>query len=218
MVNTFLIDPNFKVSAGLLDKRRLGKQRVEAYQILQLIYDLNTLANYFKIVIPDKSSALAPWIKLVSQTYKKSSCIFVRHTIVKENNDKIEHHQIVHCYNKNDPNFSSLELPKDHKIIKLGFVNHPALRMWYHYPIALQDYINAHILEWISRGYENNMVMYNVPTSYERPAWTYDTNFHQVHRSALLNKEITRKEPPWYQKIDSFKNSPPFIDYLWPVN
>ena len=35
MVNTFLPEPSFFGSATLLDKRRLGKQRVEALQILR---------------------------------------------------------------------------------------------------------------------------------------------------------------------------------------
>jgi Pyrimidine dimer DNA glycosylase len=33
-VQTFLPDPNFEISAALLDSKRLGKQRVEAEQIL----------------------------------------------------------------------------------------------------------------------------------------------------------------------------------------
>jgi hypothetical protein len=35
MVNTFLVDSNFDKSASMLDRRRLGKQRVEAIQILK---------------------------------------------------------------------------------------------------------------------------------------------------------------------------------------
>lgn len=37
MVNTFLPSPDFRESAKLLDYRRLGKQRVEAWQILQAL-------------------------------------------------------------------------------------------------------------------------------------------------------------------------------------
>jgi hypothetical protein len=37
MVNTFYIDPNPKVTARILDDKRLGKQRVEAFQIIQAL-------------------------------------------------------------------------------------------------------------------------------------------------------------------------------------
>ena len=37
MVNTFLPYPDFQESARVLDMRRLGKQRVEAYQILRTL-------------------------------------------------------------------------------------------------------------------------------------------------------------------------------------
>ena len=37
MVNTFLPAPSFQQSAELLDSKRLGKQRVEAWQILQAL-------------------------------------------------------------------------------------------------------------------------------------------------------------------------------------
>lgn len=36
MVNTFLISSDFDKNAQLLDNARLGKQRVEAYQILNI--------------------------------------------------------------------------------------------------------------------------------------------------------------------------------------
>lgn len=37
MVNTFYIDRNPKITAKILDDKRLGKQRVEAYQIIQVL-------------------------------------------------------------------------------------------------------------------------------------------------------------------------------------
>ncbi len=36
-MQTFLPDPDFTVSAQLLDTRRLGKQRVEALQVLRAL-------------------------------------------------------------------------------------------------------------------------------------------------------------------------------------
>lgn len=37
MVNTFYIDKDPKITAKILDDKRLGKQRVEAYQIIQVL-------------------------------------------------------------------------------------------------------------------------------------------------------------------------------------
>ncbi len=49
MVNTFLVNANFRKSASLLDKKRLGKQRVEAYQILCIIWDLKYLGKKYDV-------------------------------------------------------------------------------------------------------------------------------------------------------------------------
>ena len=40
MVNTFLVHPDYSISAKILDDRRLGKQRVEAQQIIDAIIEL----------------------------------------------------------------------------------------------------------------------------------------------------------------------------------
>ena len=44
MVNTFLTSSDFVQSAKNLDRARLGKQRVEPYQVLNLIQDIKLLA------------------------------------------------------------------------------------------------------------------------------------------------------------------------------
>jgi hypothetical protein len=89
--------------------------------------------------------------------------------------------------------------------------------MWYGYKPALCAYINAHIQEWISRGYLNTMKMYTLKGTEEKPSWALDKNFHQNHRGALLLKEIDRKEAPWYSKKKEFVEAPKFEGYVWPV-
>ena len=49
MVNTFLISSDFKQSAKFLDWRRLGKQRAEAFQILNIILDAYKVYEYLKV-------------------------------------------------------------------------------------------------------------------------------------------------------------------------
>ena len=43
-----------------------------------------------------------------------------------------------------------------------GWINHPASVMWKPYPDALKLYTNVIILEWIERGYNNNMEIYDI--------------------------------------------------------
>jgi len=132
-MQTFLPYSDFKKSAKCLDYRRLGKQRVEAYQIL------NTLT------INPKSR----------------------------------------------------------------WRNHPAVKMWRGYEDALRLYINCMIFEWKSRGYKNNMKIYDVDNNISFPTWFGDEKFHKSHRSNLL-----RKYPEWYEKFGWVE--PNDLPYFWP--
>jgi hypothetical protein len=87
--------------------------------------------------------------------------------------------------------------------------------MWFGYETALKSYINACIETWIGRGYKNTMATYEVPEEYERPAWTLDPNFHRTHRAALLEKELTRNEKPWYINKVDFTSAGSFTGYIW---
>jgi Pyrimidine dimer DNA glycosylase len=49
MVNTFIVNRDFKVSASKLDRARLGKQRVEAQQILDVILSLKYCSKHLDI-------------------------------------------------------------------------------------------------------------------------------------------------------------------------
>lgn len=79
--------------------------------------------------------------------------------------------------------------------------NHPAVRMWAGYEGALLMYLRAMILEWISRGYMNNMP---IPTirRYQRPHWLGDPQLHSAHRATLK-----RKNPDYY----TFDDDTPFF-------
>lgn len=198
MVNTFLVSSDFKLSARLLDWRRLGKQRVEAYQILNIINHLNYLSTCFDI---DRGDSLKNYIRRIYKKYKK--CNFTL------------------FYNTKEERYIQLRKSvkisfDEYKVINLGFCNHPAVRMWYDYPECLKHYINCHIDEWISRGYKNTMIFYDVD-DFEYPSWCLDSNFHMNHKSALLKKEIDRNEKPWYVLKEEFKNLDEFVDYIWPL-
>lgn len=152
-MQTFLPVANFRESAGYLDKSRLGKQRVEAVQIL------NTLSRSSR-----------------------------------------------------------------------GWINHPAVRMWRGYEIALKLYHDVMVTAWILRGCNNSMVRFcgfsdektydevranlaslnKLQRSAPLPLWLGREEFHLAHRSNLI-----RKDPDHYSKF--WPEVPPDLPYVWPV-
>lgn len=91
-----------------------------------------------------------------------------------------------------------------------GWSNHPATRMWRGYEPALRQYMRAIILEWIARGYKNNMEIPE-PEAYELPPWWGREEIHASHRSALLEKDIE-----YYYGNHGWEDEPK-LDYVWPV-
>ncbi|TXH18559.1 MAG: cytoplasmic protein [Hyphomicrobiaceae bacterium] len=134
-MQTFLPYPDFRRSAAVLDMRRLGKQRVEARQIL------NTLQG-----------------------------------------------------------------------LSLGWVNHPAVKMWRGHEKALAEYGEVICKEWISRGYKDTLLgSFHMDGSdvITYPSWFGQEEFHLAHRSKLLYKD-----PDWYYP---FFGELPVLEYVWPV-
>lgn len=99
---------------------------------------------------------------------------------------------------------------------KIGWMNHPAVKMWKGYEIALCEYYNCILEEWIKRGYSNNMQFLEINYSdlpIEYPWWLGNENFHRAMRSRLIEKF-----PEFYEP--KFPGDKGFNDgkYLWPVN
>lgn len=92
-----------------------------------------------------------------------------------------------------------------------GWVNHPATVMWRNYQPALRVYMRVIILEWIDRGYKNNM---EIPDSepYELPEWWGYEPLHKSHRSALLDKDFE-----FYYGMHRWEDEPK-LDYIWPYS
>ena len=132
-MQTFLPYPDFEKTAQVLDYRRLGRQRVEAYQILRTLSGLSR-----------------------------------------------------------------------------GWSNHPAVRMWRGYELALSAYMNSMIREWVHRGYNNRMFLVELTGRYEYPPWLGDPDFHAAHRSNLLRKDLE-----YYRKF--WPCDPDDLPYVWPV-
>lgn len=141
-MQTFLPLPDFYASAKVLDRQRLGKQRLEAWQIL------NTLLGESK-----------------------------------------------------------------------GWANHPAVKMWRGYEIALCWYGMAMSSHWHLRGYKDNMHarfeevcdVLESDSAFEEgyPWWLNEPALHASHRSNLL-----RKAPEWYNQFGW--TEPDSLPYVWP--
>lgn len=142
MVNTFLPFPDFLKCARILDWKRLGKQRVEAKQLI------NALTN----VRPDQK----------------------------------------------------------------GWRHHPATLMWYDYVPALKIYTNIMIQEWVCRGYNNTMTLYDdVPSDQYKVKQPWFLNwpmFHLSHQAALLRKDPKHYGPYFTDVPEEYMKQ----SYLWP--
>jgi len=91
-----------------------------------------------------------------------------------------------------------------------GWINHPATRMWRGFEPALRQYMRAIILEWIARGYKNNMQIPELE-EYDLPPWWGKEEVHASHRSALLNKDFEFYYGKWAWEDE------PKLAYVWPV-
>jgi hypothetical protein len=139
-MQTFLPYRDFTTTAKCLDYRRLGKQRVEAKQIL------NILLGKAKVNINGK----IPW------------------------------------------------------------GNHPAVLMWKRYEECLKQYYNVIVLEWINRGYKNNMPLITPNQFIIYPPWLGNNKFHESHQSKLLQKD--------YEYYSQFNwNVDINLEYFWPT-
>lgn len=101
-------------------------------------------------------------------------------------------------------------------LIRGGWTNHPASRMWrgHHYHLAL--YLIAGLDELAYRGrvyLECRSELYDfldkLPDT-GPPSWLGDPAFHASHRSNLL-----RKDPIWYGKFGW--TEPNDLPYVWPI-
>ena len=91
-----------------------------------------------------------------------------------------------------------------------GWVNHPATKMWRGHEPALRQYMRAIILEWIARGYKNNMDIPE-PEEYSLPPWWGREDVHASHRKSLLEKDFEFYYGKWKWEDE------PEINYVWPV-
>lgn len=111
-----------------------------------------------------------------------------------------------------------------------GWVNHPAVKMWRGHEMALYQYIQAMVDEWVRRGYKSTIgdkakatIMRGIElgrtSSTVGPDWIADLDlFKKIassHRMALLCKDYE-----WYSQFEWPEDTgkrPETYEYIWPV-
>jgi hypothetical protein len=109
---------------------------------------------------------------------------------------------------------------------KKGWPNHPAVKMWKGYEVALAEYAMYCLTEYcnrqrrlldLNRANDILNISNGLPDEYwdnihdKQPSWLGLSEFHASHRAALLSKN-----PEWYGQFGWTEQ--PEIDYIWPVS
>lgn len=161
-MNTFLAYPDFYKSAQCLDYKRLGKQRVETWQI----YNILKQGEY----------------SLCKECDGKGEVFY----IAFDYNDWGKHHR------------KKCEKCKGTGKVKTAWYNHPVVRMWNGFELALLIYGAIICKEWIRRGYKDTLLeRFNfeieklgiVNDNWKYPLWLGNDDFHNAMKSNLLRKD-----------------------------
>lgn len=196
MVNTFLPYKSFKKSAKSLDWKRLGNQRREAKRIISILEAVIKLEEKFDTPYIDGQDSFTH-ISNIIKKYKSQSYIFIEYKNRWIKVNKKNHEKITRLKNKNG------------HIVKLGYGSHPCVIMWHGYMDALKKYYDEIVKEWIFRGYNNTMEIYDIPeNSIVYPKWLSNRKLHMSHRASLCKKNPAHYCPQFGDLI--------FTDYVWP--
>lgn len=111
----------------------------------------------------------------------------------------------------------NLQIMKALVLPDYGWQNHPAVKMWEGYELALYHYQIAICNEWKARGYKDTCLV-KTKDIYTKcklrhpraPWWIYKEKLYASHRSNLL-----RKDPNWYGQFGW--KEPDNLEYYWPT-
>lgn len=101
-------------------------------------------------------------------------------------------------------------------LIRGGWSNHPASKMWRGHEYHLGLYLLAGLLVLKERGKDYSSIREKVYIEMEKhsntgePTWFGNDKLHSSHRSNLL-----RKDPVWYGQFGW--TEPSDLPYFWPV-
>ena len=99
------------------------------------------------------------------------------------------------------------------RIIENGgkWQNHPIVNSWRPFINALKYYANCIILEFIRRGGNNNLPLFEISSTILVPWWFTWYRLHQSHRAMLM-----RKNPFYYQGKFLVETEYCKYGYIWP--
>jgi hypothetical protein len=120
--------------------------------------------------------------------------------------------QIVECKQI----FNTLQKLQEDPTQKIGWRNHPAVKMWQGYENYLRFYQSCMLEEWCRRRwdfeadiYQDNLASGHFIESQDIPPWVGNEEFHASHRSNLLRKDESHyRQFGWTESTD--------IEYFWP--
>ena len=97
---------------------------------------------------------------------------------------------------------------------KIGWINHPITKMWKSDVIGLKYYFNCCVDEWVSRGYKNTMVKYELGTIIEEkdilPWFYFNKQIQESFKASLL-----RKDPKYYKDKINCEEEYMNHGYIW---
>ena len=106
-------------------------------------------------------------------------------------------------------------------LLRGGWPNHPASKMWRGYECALVAYLMAGVEELFNRGYDYSdrpwaVELESMQGDIILPPWLGNEEFHASHRGVLLYKDYS-----WYSQFGwAEEPRPPLpdgrMDYVWP--
>jgi len=100
----------------------------------------------------------------------------------------------------------------------LAWSNHPVVLMWKGYVSELKYYYDCIVLEWIKRGYVNNMHLYKdiekIKQPKQMPWFMYCKSILLSHQASLLRKNYAHYHKYFHSKyLKTFMNH----SYIWAV-
>lgn len=160
MVNTFLVCSSFEESARALDKRRLGKQRVEAFQLLKILRTLEEMCVLEGLEVSDIPTADTDPTK----TKRKHFVQQMRSAFMKRNPER-----------KRPPGWWS------HPALLMWIGHRRALE---HYlAVHIRQWIERGYNNTMVIPDDHCLKTVKFPT------WVNDAAFHKTHRQSLFKKE-----------------------------
>lgn len=100
---------------------------------------------------------------------------------------------------------------------KVSWQNHPAVKQWRNFELALIEYGMTICGEWENRGFKDNCMGKIESFNYDKeadtiyPPWLGNEKFHLSHKSNLI-----RKNPDYY-RVEFGNDIPDNLPYFWPT-